>query len=62
MQHWEQILLGVGALILVFAFWPGAKVVMERSRQAENRDWTGALLPIGMVVLFVIVLILIAKS
>ena len=62
MQHWEQILLDVEALILVFAFWPGARVAMERSRQAENRDWIGALMPIGLVVLFVIVLIVIAQS
>lgn len=62
MQTWEQVLLGIAALILVFVFWPGIKVAMERSRQAENKDWQGVLLPIGLVILFVILLVVIAKS
>jgi len=62
MQLWEQILLGIAALLLVLFFWPGVKVAMDRSRQAENKDWQGALVPIGLVVLFIIVLIIIAKS
>jgi hypothetical protein len=62
MALWEQILLGMGAFLILFFFWPGAKVAMERSRKAENPDWKGALIPIGVVVLFVILLIAIAKS
>ena len=59
---WEQILLGIGAFVLLFLFWPGAKAAMERSKQAENPDWKGALIPIGAVVVFVILLIAMAKS
>jgi hypothetical protein len=62
MATWEQILLGIGAFILVFLFWPGIRHVVEKSRQAENPDWRGALLPIGAVVLFVILLIWIVRS
>ena len=62
MAIWEQVLLGIGAFILVFLFWPGVKVALERSKQAENPDWQGALLPIGAVILFVVLLILIVKS
>lgn len=62
MQVWEQILLGGAALLLLFLFWPGVKVAMERSRQAQNKDWQGALVPVGLVVLFVVVLIIIARS
>ena len=62
MALWEQILIGVGGLIILFLFWPGAKAAMERSKQAENPDWKGALIPIGIVVLFVILLIAIAKK
>ena len=62
MQVWEQVLLGVAALLLVFAFWPGVKVSMERSREAENRDWKGVLAPIGLVVVFIVVLIIFARS
>ncbi len=62
MALWEQILLGMGAFLILFFFWPGAKVAMERSRQAENPDWKGALIPVGLVVIFVILLVAIAKS
>ena len=62
MAVWEQILLGVGSLLILFMFWPGARAAMQRTREAENPDWQGALIPIGLVVLFVIALILIARN
>lgn len=62
MAIWEQVLLGIGALVLLFFFWPGAKVAMQKSREAENPDWKGVLLPIGVVILFVILLVTIARS
>ena len=60
MENWEQVLLGIGAFIILFLFWPGAKAAMQRSKEAENPDWQGVLIPIGLVVLFVIFLIFIA--
>jgi uncharacterized membrane protein YidH (DUF202 family) len=62
MAGWEQILLGMGAIVLVFLFWPGVKVAMQKSKEAENPDWQGALIPIGIVILFVILLIMVAKG
>ena len=62
MALWEQILLGMGAAALLFFFWPGAKAAMQQSKDAENPDWKGALLPVAVVVLFVIVLIMLAKG
>ncbi len=62
MAMWEQVLLGIAAFVILFFFWPGAKKAMEQSRQAENPDWKGALIPIGVVVLFVIVLIVLASA
>ena len=62
MALWEQILLGMGGMLIFFFFWPGVKATMEKSKEAENPDWQGALLPVGIVVIFVIVLILLAKS
>lgn len=59
MALWEQLLLGVGAVALIFFLWPGIKQTMERSRQAE-KDWPGLLVPLGAVVLFVIALIALA--
>jgi hypothetical protein len=62
MAGWEQILLGMAALVLLFFFWPGVKTAMQKSKEAENPDWQGALLPIGIVILFVILLIMFAKG
>lgn len=62
MATWEQILLGIAACAIAFFFWPGVKRTLEQSRQAENPDWRGALLPIGIVILFVIALIMLAGA
>ena len=62
MATWEQVLLGIAALALAFFFWPGVKASLERSRRAEQRDWLAVLLPIGAVVLFVVLLVIMARS
>ena len=53
-----MILLGAVALGVLFWIGPGIKGSLEQSRKAENKDWTGALLPIALVVLFVLFLIM----
>ena len=62
MAMWEQIMLGIVAFAIFFFFWPGAKKAIEQSKQAENPDWMGALVPIGVVIVFVVLLIAMAKS
>lgn len=62
MAMWEQVLLGMAALILVFIFWPGVKVAMQKSKEAENPDWRGVLVPVGIVVVFIILLVVIARN
>ena len=62
MAIWEQVLLGMAALILVFLFWPGARAAMERSKAVENPDWKAALIPLALVVLFVVLLIVISRN
>jgi hypothetical protein len=62
MQIWEQVILAAVAFAVLFFFWPGAKKAMEDSKNEENPDWKGALIPIGVVVLFVILLIALAKG
>jgi hypothetical protein len=56
MSTWEMVLLG--ALVVLVLFWigPGIKPMLEQSRQAE-KDWTGLLIPIIAVILFVILLV-----
>lgn len=54
---WIQILLGIVALLIFVTFLPGARAALERSRQAQHRDWRGFLVPIVLVVAFVLFLI-----
>ena len=54
---WQQILLGIFALVTLFIFFPGVKAAMKKSQEAEEKDWAGFLIPIFVVVLFVIFLI-----
>jgi len=58
---WEILLGGVAALLLILWFRPGIKAAMERSKTAK-KDWPAVLIPIGLVVLFVILLIQVVRS
>ena len=62
MGTFEQVLVGILAIAVLFLFWPGAKAAMQKSREAENPDWAGALIPIGVVVLFIVFLIMLARN
>lgn len=54
---WQLLLFGAAALLVILLFKPGLKTAFQQSREAENKDWLGLLLPIGLVVLFVLLLI-----
>jgi hypothetical protein len=54
---WETIMVGLIALLVIFWFSPGIKVAIERSKQAQA-DWPAVLIPLGLVVLFVVLLII----
>ncbi len=55
---WELIALGAIGLVVILLFFPGLKRLNEESRKAE-KDWPGVLLPIGAVILFVLLLIIV---
>jgi hypothetical protein len=57
MDLWMKVLLGALAVGAFFLFRPGIKAAMAQSREAENKDWKGVLIPVALVVLFVIFLI-----
>jgi hypothetical protein len=56
MSTWEMILLGGLALLVLFWAGPGVKAMLEKSRQAKERDWAGLLVPLLLVVAFVMLL------
>lgn len=53
---WEFLLAGVLAALVIFLFRPGIKHALEQSREAP-KDWMAVLVPLGLVVLFIILLI-----
>ena len=57
LSTFEMIILGAVARGVLFWVGPGRKGMLEQSRQAENKDWAGVLLPIIIVVVFVFLLI-----
>jgi hypothetical protein len=61
MALWEQILLGILALLVLLWVGPGIGSVMKRSREAP-RDWRGVLVPVGLVILFVLLLISMVRN
>lgn len=58
---WEILLGGLAALLVILWFQPGVKAAIERSRTAK-KDWPAALIPLGLVVLFVLLLIQLVRS
>lgn len=58
---WEKILLGMLGALMLFLFWPGVKAAMQRSQEAQERDWRAVVLPLLAVLLFVILLIALVR-
>lgn len=58
---WEMLLLGAVSIFVLMWMGPGIKHTFKQSQQAEQRDWAGLLLPIGAMVAFVILLIVLAR-
>jgi hypothetical protein len=55
---WEMLLIGALVVLVLFWFRPGLKASLEESRKATRQDWMNLLFPIGLVVLFVLLLIM----
>jgi hypothetical protein len=56
----EQVLIVVVTVLVVLWIRPGLKAALKQSRQAQRKDWQGLLLPLGLVILFVLLLIALA--
>lgn len=55
-----MIAIGAVVLVVLFLIRPGLKQAFKQSKEATNKDWAGLILPIGLVILFVILLISLA--
>ena len=59
---WAQIITGLAILALLFFFGPSAYRAAKESPKGSAKDWLGLLIPIGGVVLFIILLIALARG
>ena len=57
MAVWEQLLLGLLVVVVLVWFLPGLKHTFKTAPKATAADWKALLLPIGLVVLFVLLLL-----
>lgn len=53
---WENLLLGLIVIAVIFWMKPGIKTSLQVSKEAES-DWMSVLIPIAGVILFVLFLI-----
>lgn len=58
---WDSILVFLIVLVILFFGRTSIKRMLEESRQAESKDWMGALVPIALVMIFVFLLIIANK-
>lgn len=54
---WEMVL--AGALVALVLFWwrPGIRAAFEQSRNAQNKDWRGVIVPLLLVAAFVLLML-----
>ncbi len=52
----EALLVGLIAILVIMWFKPGIRQMFEQSKNAKEKDWAGALIPVAVVVGFVILL------
>ncbi len=57
MAVWEQVLLGLLVVVILVWFFPGLKHTLKNAPKATAGDWKNLLVPIGLVVLFVLLLL-----
>ena len=62
MALWEQILVGIFALLVLLFFGPGLRRVFKETRSGTFSEWMGVITPLAIVVAFVILLVAIARS
>ena len=60
LSTWELLVLGIIAVGVLFLF-PGVRRLIKENKDAE-KDWPGFLIPIGGVILFVILLIVLVMA
>lgn len=62
MELFLKIALAAIFVFMIIRMWPAARHWMENGPRAGKGDWAAAILPIGAVVLFVLLLIVMVRG
>ena len=62
MSLFETLITTALAALLLIWLWPGFRHMIEKSRQAESRNWPAFLIPMALIALFVFILISLAAG
>ena len=62
LELWEQILIGVIALVALLFFGPGVKRTFQQTRGGTSSEWKGVIMPLAAVIVFVVLLILMVRG
>ena len=58
MDLWMKIGWAVLMGLMVVFIWPRARHMLQNSREASTGEWMGALVPIALVGLFIVLLVM----
>lgn len=61
MPLWQMLLIGVVVVLVLLWMTPGIKASLHSGRKGSAQDWKALLLPLGLVIGFVVLLILMAS-
>jgi archaellum biogenesis protein FlaJ (TadC family) len=61
MELWMKIAWGAALVMMLFMMWPAYKHWSENGPKGDRSDWRAALLGLGGVVLFVVLLVMMVR-
>ena len=56
-MDWMKIGTAALMIMMVVMIWPRARDMLKNSPKGSNADWMSALIPLGLVILFVLLLV-----
>lgn len=62
MDLWMKIIVAGALGYMVFRLWPAANQMLKHGPKGSGNDWRAVLLPLGAVVLFVLLLIMLVRG
>ncbi len=59
MDMWLKIGSAMLLVMMLVMLWPSAKRMMKESPKGSAEDWKGALIPLALVALFIVLLVMV---